>query len=531
MSFSIPLNLLATKIVTAVDQLALAEDDNLTCFDGLKALVLRAESYAVSNNQNRKFWLLIRRAISIAQLIDLPRHDIGDYTVQTVQLRNLMGALFEMDRFMSLLMGLPHAVNDKFGEKVTRVNLRISADGKSHMRALRRVVALAAGKVNDRNTSSSEVKEFEINLIQQILDDAASTLPCEWWNVKTHTDKLDDLRSSQEHLLTQLWFYQVQSFLHLPLMLRPASDARFERSRLVCLNSSRHLLRVYLALRQPSLASYSSKRIDFQALIAAVLVSLGILQQQLQDWHQASAATREDVDLINATRRTFERSSNEQGGSIALQGIQVIDTLGKFAADGDEINFIRAATSSVPYFGTILSESGCESSNETAASERTNSVAYTDNASSPRTSQPHLEQRHSRVASLASLVASPIAYSAAQQMLFRSPDGQLVLPLPSLDSIHQSPVGHSYSDISAPLAPSFGGAPLLPLPGSSINPPSFEPFRPNSLGSTAVNSNAGYADVDIDWQKLLVDAELELDQDWNLELNPPLNTGRPSGNK
>lgn len=548
---SAPPNELANKLLTAVDQLALADDDNLASSNGLEALVLRAKSYVIASNQLRKSWLLIRRAISIAQLIDLPGIDLDGDPGEKACRQNFMGALFETDRFMSLLMGLPYAVDDNFSEKLTQERLMSPIDITSQMRALRRMAALVAGKVNDRNSSTSEGKESAIYSLQQTLDDAASTMPPEWWYVHIHSDPSNDTQSSHEHLLSQLWFYQVQSFLHLPLMLKPASDARYERSRLVCLSSSRNLLRVYHAMRQPHLAPYSSKCVDFQALIAAVLVLLGLLQKGSQHCHRKHAGYQEDVELINLTRQVFELSSMEQAGSIAKQGVHMIDSLGAFVTDGERNNFIRTATLFVPYFGTVSVQAGHDNSATSApASERTNSIAtYSDRSSSPHSSTsqqnppPHslaLYPGHGHPRQTAmSANNSNTPYQLGIPGLgfddMPSPTNQLMpLPLPLQD--HRTNLTGTQRKHSLPLnltsEQTSAASRKFSLPQSSLYAPhhaqsgasnAFNAFTPSEgqrqgLADVDVDeTEAGYVYVDVDWQRLMVGAESDGRQDWNVD--------------
>jgi hypothetical protein len=508
--FSAPPNELASNILTAVDQLALADEDNLASLDGLEALVLRAKSYVNASNQPRKCWSSIRRAIAVAQLIDLPRAGLSHETVETIRRQRFMGALFETDRFMSLLMGLPYAVDDQFNDRVANQVLHSPTDIKTQMRALRRVVALAAGKVNDRNTSTSEAKESAMKLIQQTLDDAARKLPCEWWNVENHSNISNDAQSSHEHLLTQLWFYQVQSFLHLPLMLKPASDRRFERSRLVCLSSSRKLLRVYQVLRQPHLAPYTSKCVDFQALIAAVLVLLGLLQYGWQDRRRANAGYEEDVDLINTTRQVFEVSSMEQGGSIARQGVHMIDSLGAFVGDGKRSDFIRTATLFVPYFGTISVQSGRDNSTTSATTGRTDSTSYSDRSSSSQNESQQLPENP----------ASSTSYYTTMPAMARPPNAQpdaLLLNQSIETYVHAITRSHASTTTAATSAitaldSSLGGPPLS-LPLTTL--PTFDHIiSDTSLTYNADAVKSGY-DVPTGWQRMMVGAGLDVDCDCN----------------
>jgi hypothetical protein len=74
-------------------------------------------------------------------------------------------------------------VNDNFDERVARQVLHSPSHTQIQMRALQRIIALVAGKVNDRNTSSSEAKESAMKSIQQTLDDAAYQANDEAWKI------------------------------------------------------------------------------------------------------------------------------------------------------------------------------------------------------------------------------------------------------------------------------------------------------------------------------------------------------------
>jgi hypothetical protein len=519
--FSAPPNELANNLLTAVDQFALADDDNIASLDGLEALVLRAKSYVNANNQPRKSWLLIRRAISLAQLIDLPKAKADGESADTLRRQRFMGALFETDRFMSLLMGLPYAVDDNFNEKLASRTLHSPNNNTTKMRALRRIVALVAGKVNDRNAKSPEGNESASIAIQQTLDDAASTLPFEWWNVESHTDPSLDSQLSHEHLLTQLWFFQVQSFLHLPFMLKPASDIRYERSRLVCLSSSRKLLQVYHALRQPYLAPYSSKCVDFQALIAAILILLGLLQKGPRTQHHSDFGNQEDIDLIDTTKRTFELSSMEQGGSIARQGVHMIDSLGSFVADGEGGDFIRTATLFVPYIGTISVQSGRDRSAADTGSERTESIVHSDNSSLSQS--PPQQPVESFTSSETTNSAYPIPRQFCNLSVQSQPNLSMdplmqTLDVPTQRSRHASAatdhmaLTNQAMDIIASGSGKRGPQAPVSLP---LQRSGFESHKPETHANG--NADIGYVDVDIDWQRLMVG--VELDQDWNVDMS------------
>jgi hypothetical protein len=86
-----------------------------------------------------------------------------------------MGSLFETDRFMSMVLDLQYAVDDNFNVKFASQVLITSTDRLTRMRALRRITAIAAGRINDRNANSNMCAATTLE-IQRTLDKAAASI-------------------------------------------------------------------------------------------------------------------------------------------------------------------------------------------------------------------------------------------------------------------------------------------------------------------------------------------------------------------
>lgn len=118
--------------------------------------------------------------------------------------------------------------------------------------------AIAAGRINDRNANSNMDASTTPD-IQRTLDKAAASMPLEWWEVTPCAEHFTIPQASYEHLMTQLWYYQVTCFLQLLFMLKATTDHLFDPSRTACLQATRLLLKVYNMLQQnATLASYWS---------------------------------------------------------------------------------------------------------------------------------------------------------------------------------------------------------------------------------------------------------------------------------
>lgn len=473
---------LMDRYLAAVDQLVLSNGEYVVSVDGLLTCLMRAKIYAESN-QLRKAWLHIRKAIHVGQNIDLAG---GDPSVPGfLNRQRFMGSLFETDRFMSLILGLPYAVNDNFNDKLAlKVLLCSTADSTTRMRALRRVTAIAAGNVNDRNAASPDDSARITLKIQQSLDTAAFAMPVSWWGVTVHATNFSDPSASHEHLMTQLWYYQVQCFLQLPFMLKAATDSLYEPSRAACLYSVRQLLKIYNTLRQnATLSAYTCRCEDFQGMLGAIILTVGLLQYSSQGLEPTDSSYDQDLELLDATKQVFEYASWQQGGGIAKQGLNILKSLGDFLNDDanspttDESPG-RTATFFVPYFGTISVQSS-------AALHRRLSSRKTANITNPE--------------------ASTLLYGAHTETSIGSDQSQAT---PGSDD---SP-NPDYSSYFWPMVDQ-----TFPISAETMVYP-----ESDGLLLSSPDELTSFTTASSDWDKLMFGAEL--DQDWNYGMPTTLAT-------
>jgi hypothetical protein len=77
--------------------------------------------------------------------------------------------------------------------------------------------------------------------------------------------------------MTQMWYYQLETLLHLPFVLRAATLHRYEYSKFRCLKASRELLLRFLTLRYANNTQLLCRVVDFASFIASLTIILGLL--------------------------------------------------------------------------------------------------------------------------------------------------------------------------------------------------------------------------------------------------------------
>jgi hypothetical protein len=353
LNLSAPPMVLFDRIVTAIDQVILTQQnkDSTTILLALQ----RAKTHA-EGDQLRKSWLRIRHAILLSQHLDFA-NDLEIAEDELLYRQRWVGGIYEMDHFMSLVLGFPHARDKNFTDRLAKVTLaRGDVDVKTRMRALRRIVAVAAGRVNQRNASGTEADRRVTDAVQQDLSLYGSMMPPEWWDTESQLAS-DDMRLVHEHLMTQMWYWEIQAFLHLPHMLN-MGDPEHHQSRSLCLQACRSMLNVFCVLRgTPALSVYICSCEDFQGVITSAMLLIGILLGISEAFYPSVQTFEDDMAVLEEVKDIFRYRAGMQGGSISRQGLKVVETLESFLLDSSggtqSATSDKARSIMLPYFGLI----------------------------------------------------------------------------------------------------------------------------------------------------------------------------------
>ena len=230
-------------------------------------------------------------------------------------------------------------------------------------------VSKLAGRVIDRNQGVAEQSFAWALQLDQELEDLWKKLDPTWLDyselLATPESNAAELR---ERILAQMVYHQIRVYLHLPFMLKSATNSRFTYSRTACLNGSREVLRLYQALRTGAVEPlYECKAVDFVGFTSAVLIQIGLFHtastsqdaSEMKEMEEMEA----DVRLIEISIDIFRRASSERGGKVALQSAAVLEKMqakfkGEHKANNGPCDDGDCDELVIPYFGTISIRKG-----------------------------------------------------------------------------------------------------------------------------------------------------------------------------
>jgi hypothetical protein len=248
-------------------------------------------------------------------------------------------------------LGLPvGSVDDEFAPDETFENPAVDRE-----LLFTRKLSQIAGRVIERNQSDNSNAYVTTQQIDEKLDNLSKYMPGSWWAIPTYFAEEGSLQATEQfdRLMTQVWYFQLESLVHLPFMLRAATERRYEYSKFSCLKSSREMIYRYLAMRSTSTSSFCCKVVDFGALTATVTLFLGLIEpSQGIETNETRQQKENDRNLVHSVLKSLEQLSEEDGRNvIAAQSSDVIRSL--LAVDSPSGRAAGNLRLTIPYFGTI----------------------------------------------------------------------------------------------------------------------------------------------------------------------------------
>ena len=350
----IPADQLANHYISTVEKYIFGEDHYLTTLEGLELTVLLTKLNA-NAGRPRKAWLQFRRALSFALLLGITRKTMWQVTssdpVTGPRRRALFWALYQGDRYFSLILGLPYSLTDQQCDiaDITTSNIETRSMGAEHMFRLSNL----CGRLIDRCQDSSLVTLPSTMKYDEELKELAQGLPSLKEGARMSHFTFDEL---YDRCLASLYHHYARVVLHLPFMLKSVSDRRFEYNRTAAVESSREMIYAFKILRAGIHGGYCAcKTIDFQIFLGCTLLVLNKLAfLPLVSQNNHTAADAADWELVKDVRQILEKAAKESLGTNGAMQDSAVKTLDLFLEAEDGSCDPDCSTKvSIPYFGTI----------------------------------------------------------------------------------------------------------------------------------------------------------------------------------
>lgn len=334
------------KIISTVSGLVTSDDELVASVQGLECLILQGLFHMNAGNL-RRAWLTFRRAMNIGQLMGLHKPEELGNTPLPPGGNNLWRSLMQADRYLSLLLGMPAGADDSIIlPHETFSNPNIDHD----LLFIRKLTNLAGGIIN-RNQSEYINAFASTQELDEKLENIGREMPSSWWEVPTYIETATkDSKSAAkfDRIMSQIYYFQLESFLHLPFMVRAATERRYEYSKFTCLKSSREVISRYLTIRRSGTRSFCCKVVDFGAFTACVTLLLNVLEIPPVggDSIAVQDQKRSDKELVETVLGVMSDCASQED-VMAIQSVDVIKTL---LASTSTTGNLRLT---IPYFGTI----------------------------------------------------------------------------------------------------------------------------------------------------------------------------------
>ncbi|KAL7921300.1 hypothetical protein ACQKWADRAFT_296091 [Trichoderma austrokoningii] len=340
-------------LTTTIISLVTSDDELIATSEGLECLLL-ISIYFVNSGRPRRSWLNNRRALAVAQLMDLHKTSVHD-TEEAGSIAGIWPHILHYDRHISQTLGVPCGVVGSYEPFVLDdlTYMQQLSDGQQDMLHQRQLGRIAAHLI-ERDQRSPALAVPIMMSIDSALGSLAKAMPSSWWHPfdRVSGSQADAMGMLYSRYNVQLWHHHLDMANHLPFMLDVTDERRCEYSRIQCLRAARELIKVYIPLRT-TFGMFSCCMTNFQAFTAAVALIFNMfLQAPAAKYEVLSGQRAADWGLISATIDVLDAATERFDDCVALQARDVLQLLQAIENDpgslkGDRFHF------TIPYFGVI----------------------------------------------------------------------------------------------------------------------------------------------------------------------------------
>ena len=381
---NLPLSLEALQncYLNAAESLLGPDEELAGTLDGLVCMMIQSEYY-INAGKPRKVWLILRRAIGFAQLLGLHHPSDEANRSEAASGRSLFLKLWQSDREVSLILGLPYAVADSF------LGIDIGTAGHSTVRPdeifLLKLGAVT-GRIIHRNQNRGKTAFSATLEIDQELEECHDIMPQTWWQALPGPNLSPE--ESFTMLIMKLRYYNVRKLLHLPFMLKANVNRRYESSRCSTLEASRDMIRTYQILRGPggSLLKMCAM-VDFEVFTAAMILVIDLLANA-QDSYELLPQHVEDWEIVRSIANDLRRISTVMTCHVAEQAAQLLDDFYEAHQNHSHVGE-EAYKATIPYFGKLHIIRNRNTTKLTNSSTATAQHEAADGPQTARSSDPY----------------------------------------------------------------------------------------------------------------------------------------------
>ncbi|KAJ0413151.1 hypothetical protein BJY00DRAFT_306516 [Aspergillus carlsbadensis] len=357
-------------------RLVTTNDDLTGSAEGIECIMMEAMYQNYAGNLHRA-WQAVCRAAAVAQMLGLHR-GLSSPSMKFLEPETrvrfkpdyICFRLVQMDRYLSLMLGLPQSsLESRFGT----VKL---ADVEHPMERMERTHCAIAGQILSR--TDVEINDLaKVYEIDKLIQDAAAEMPAQWWLIPRFTDGAEVLQDTMR-IMDQFTHHHLLVRLYLPYMLRSSSDHLYDHCKITALNSSREILSRFIIFRTSNPAHFYCRGTDFLAFVATAIMCLAHIDSRNKTSNNLGSpfsflahSRPADRGMMERTSEIIESMANASGTDpIAtkltriLRHLLVIEsnaasgtiysTSSSNAGDGDG----EGLRIHIPYFGTIHFEKG-----------------------------------------------------------------------------------------------------------------------------------------------------------------------------
>lgn len=309
-----PPSVLGRKLVMSATAYLLHQDNIQNTVDDLVCIILEAV-FETNCGNLRRAWATYRRAMTMAQMMGLHRSPIPplkrvDSTLEADPEFMLFRIVY-MDKYLSLLLGLPQGTLDK-GRGAISIPQREPSLGQ-----FERQLVIIASSILERNENAGDTATTR-SIDKELLSISQSMQTTFWRPASFHNLTPGSPENVLEtvRLSAQVYYYGLLIQLHLPFMMQKASDnTEHDYSKIACVNASREIITRFVAHRSFNPKSSCSRPVDFFTLLAAMTLLLAHL-----DAHRCRGATN-----LLAHQRLSDRAILDQ----ALERMDAVSDVGE----------------------------------------------------------------------------------------------------------------------------------------------------------------------------------------------------------